>query len=569
MRFRTRAFLLCFVPFAVLLTGSFWAIQKLVKSTVRDGLRTSLRENHRSIARLRERSDIRNSRFLKIAGENASLMAGLQLLVSYPGDAEARRTVEEQLQDLCGQMGFDFLMVSDSHGTALAGVLRRDQQLTPLEAPLPRSPGQGLMTLVDKVYQVASVPIDQGEENIGALSVGERFDFSGFSTPAVLMRNGTVLESSIPSSTPGVALPEIEAALKGCRGRVECDVRLGGADYISLPLEGSEFGDAGGRGDPGDLGGSYVLRSMQNVDSASAPVQMVLNRVFLIASVGIVLAALMCSVVSSRSMVGPIAAMISHLRKSEGTGLLPEFRGEQSSIREIRDLTASFNQAAGAIREGRQNLHGAYVEFVGSLASALDARDRYTAGHSHRVSKLSCATAAALGVTGGGLDEIRIGALLHDIGKIGIADSVLQKKGSLTVQEFALIKEHPAIGRRILEGVQGFAPYLAAVELHHENWDGTGYPKGQRGEETPLAARIIHVSDAYDAMTTDRPYRRGMGHHVAISILREFAGRHFDPHVVDIFVKLDVFAEFVRENGKDAKYGKEAEQPELATAGPA
>src|SRR5580700_8828368 len=121
MRFRTRAFLLCFVPFALLLTGSFWAIQKLVKSTVRDGLRTSLRENHRSIARMQARSDIQNSRFLKIAGENASLKAGLQLLAMYPANAEARRTVEEQLQDLCGQMGFDFLMVSDVHGAPLAG----------------------------------------------------------------------------------------------------------------------------------------------------------------------------------------------------------------------------------------------------------------------------------------------------------------------------------------------------------------------------------------------------------------------------------------------------------------
>src|ERR1700691_5121527 len=121
MRFRTRAFLLFFVPFALLLTGSFWAIQKLVKETVRNGLRASLRQNHRSIASLRSRTEIENSRFLKVAGENASLKAGLQLLVSYPANAEARETVEEQLQELCGQMGFDFLMVSDSHGTPLAG----------------------------------------------------------------------------------------------------------------------------------------------------------------------------------------------------------------------------------------------------------------------------------------------------------------------------------------------------------------------------------------------------------------------------------------------------------------
>ena len=526
MRFRTRAFLLCFVPFALLLTGSFWAIQKLVKSTVREGLRTSLRENHLSIARVRARSDLQNSRFLKVVGENAALKAGLQLLLSYPANASfpgkaARRTVEDQLQDLCRQMGFDFLIVSDAQHTPLAGVIRTETGLTPLQAPLTRLARQGLAMEGNRVYQIASVPIDQGDENIGELSVGERFDFSGFNTPAVLIQDGRVVDSN----TPGIALPDVEAGLRECRWKAECDVRLGGVDYLSLAVEG-----------PGKAADGYQLRSLQNVDAASGPVQSILNRVFLLASIGIVLAALICSMVSSRSIVKPITAMISHLRKSEGTGLLPEFEKELSSIREIRDLTSNFNRAAGAIREARQNLQGAYVEFVGSLAGALDARDRYTAGHSGRVSELACATAIALGLTGADLEEIRVGALLHDIGNIGISDTVLKKPGKLTNEEFALIKQHPEIGRRILEGVHGFAPYLAVVELHHENWDGTGYPRGQAGETTPLAARIVHICDAYDAMTTDRPYRRGMSHEEAISILREFAGRQFDPYVVDAFI---------------------------------
>jgi HD-GYP domain-containing protein (c-di-GMP phosphodiesterase class II) len=101
-----------------------------------------------------------------------------------------------------------------------------------------------------------------------------------------------------------------------------------------------------------------------------------------------------------------------------------------------------------------------------------------------------------------------------------------------------MIKEHPVIGRRILEGVQGLAPYLEAVELHHENWDGTGYPKGLSGEQTPIDARIIHVSDAYDAMTSDRSYRQGMTHDEAIRILFDCAGTMFDPGIVDVFLKL-------------------------------
>jgi putative nucleotidyltransferase with HDIG domain len=178
------------------------------------------------------------------------------------------------------------------------------------------------------------------------------------------------------------------------------------------------------------------------------------------------------------------------------------------------------------------------VEFVGSLANALDARDRYTAGHSYRVSQLSSATAAAMGLGPEVVERIRIGALLHDIGKIGIADRVLQKPGRLTDEEFAVVKQHPVIGRRILEGVRGLAPYLEAVELHHENWNGSGYPKGQSREETPIDARIIHVADAYDAMTTNRSYRRGMIHEHAIHELFTHAGTQFDPQVVEIFATM-------------------------------
>jgi HD-GYP domain-containing protein (c-di-GMP phosphodiesterase class II) len=134
------------------------------------------------------------------------------------------------------------------------------------------------------------------------------------------------------------------------------------------------------------------------------------------------------------------------------------------------------------------------------------------------------------------MERLRIGALLHDIGKIGVADEVLRKPGKLTASEFAIIQLHPSIGRRILEGVHGFAPYLDAVELHHENWDGTGYPHGQKGEETPIEARIIHVADAYDAMTTHRPYRQAMRREQALAILCRNAGTPFAPRIVHVLV---------------------------------
>jgi putative nucleotidyltransferase with HDIG domain len=172
------------------------------------------------------------------------------------------------------------------------------------------------------------------------------------------------------------------------------------------------------------------------------------------------------------------------------------------------------------------------------LASALDARDPYTAGHSLRVSEYACAIARAMNVPEPEQELIRVGALLHDIGKIGISDAVLQKPGRLTPDEEALIRQHPVIGRKILECVQGFDAYLPVVELHHENWDGRGYPRGLKGEETPRTARIVKVADAYDAMTSDRPYRRGMQHSEAVRVLSENAGTQLDPAAVEAFLAL-------------------------------
>jgi putative nucleotidyltransferase with HDIG domain len=524
MRFRTRAFLICFVPFAVLMTCSFWMVQRFAHETVGDGLRASLRENQLAIAHLHEKSDQQNKRFLKVAGENASLKAGIELLRSRPGSESAKRTVEDQLLEMGEHMGFDFLLVSAPDGTALAGVIRQEadgrSQLVPVETSLLDRRNQGLLILQGRSFQVASVPVDQGDENIGYLSVGEYFDFSKFTTTTILIHDGKVVESNVPN----LSFAEINGALAGCGQEISCDVKLRGGNWISLPME--------------SLGGSDLVRSLQNVDEVAAPVQLTLRNHFLTVAFISVMVALISSIVSSRSIVRPIGALVTHLRNAVRTGVLTEFAGQPSAILEIRELADSFNRAAVSVRASGEELECAYLEFAGSLANALDARDRYTSGHSQRVSQFACAIAAAMELDRRQMEQIRVGALLHDIGKIGVADSVLQKTGRLTEEEFAMIKQHPVIGRRILEGVQGLAAFIPAVELHHENWDGTGYPKGQSGEETPIDARIIHVADAYDAMTSDRSYRRGMTHERAMEILVEHAGTQFDPRLVEIFCSL-------------------------------
>jgi HD-GYP domain-containing protein (c-di-GMP phosphodiesterase class II) len=526
MRLRTRAFLLCFLPFALLLAGSFWMIQRFVQSTDRDGLRNSLREGQISIAKLHSKSEIENSRFLKVAGENSALKAGIQVLLANPKNLDARSTVEDQLRELGEHMGFDVMLIYGPEGSPLAGVAREGPPKSPPGQLVPVSPSHldrsrpGLLLLDDRIFEAASVPIDENNENIGALSVGEYFDLSAFTNLVVLVRNGKVIDSNLP----GVSRQELEIGLRSCKGQRDCDLNLQGATWVAIPMQ--------------SYGGEYALLSLENVDEAAAPIQAKLDRLFLQLASAFVLVGMLWSVGSSNSIAKPIATVVSHLRKAIHTGRLSEIEAPPSSIIEIQQLAQIYNQAAISVQAANDHLESAYLEFVGSLANALDARDPYTAGHSRRVSELSRAVASAMQMETRAVERIRIGALLHDIGKIGIADEVLQKRGRLTCEEYAVVKLHPVIGRRILEGVHGFADYLPAVELHHENWDGTGYPRGLSGEDTSIDARIIHVADAYDAMTTDRSYRRGFSHERAISILIECAGTQFDPRVADVFVNL-------------------------------
>jgi HD-GYP domain-containing protein (c-di-GMP phosphodiesterase class II) len=537
MRFATRTFLLCFGPLALLLLVSFWSVQVLVQRTVRDQLESSLRQTHQSIAKMQTKNDARDARLLRILGESSTLKAGLQLLLAAHNSREARVTVDDQLVEMSEELGFDVLMISDPAGKPLAGVFRVADQLAPIDFSRTHPPLRGLLTLGGAAYQIGSTSIDQGDENLGTLSIGERLDFSGFSTPVVLMHNGDAVESTLP----GMSGAEIESSLKSCGPAVDCEVRLRNETYVSASMKSVSFGEG------------YSIRTFQNLDAANRPVQTILHTVFTIAGLGAVIAGVILSAVLSRSIVKPIASVVERLRESEKTGVLPEFRALATSIQEIGELTESFNHAGAAIRDARRTLQHAYVEFVGSLASALDARDPYTAGHSRRVSEYSLAIGRQLTLDSDQLDDLRIGALLHDIGKIGIPDKILQKAGSLTNEEFALLRQHPTIGRRILEGVKGFHPYLPIVELHHENWDGKGYPLGLEQSATPLQARIVKIADAYDAMTSDRPYRPGMSDAEAIRRLEESSGTEFDPIIVNAFVASGIHAQAQPSGGQPSE----------------
>lgn len=173
-----------------------------------------------------------------------------------------------------------------------------------------------------------------------------------------------------------------------------------------------------------------------------------------------------------------------------------------------------------------------------SLADTIEKRDPYTGGHTKRVMDYSLLIGKALQLSKDEMEKLRLAAVLHDIGKIGIRDAILLKEGKLTDEEYRIIKNHTIYGAEILGHIKQLKDIIPGVLYHHEKYDGTGYPDGLRGEEIPLIAQIIAVADTYDAMTTDRPYRKGLSKEVAIAELQKWAGIQFSPVVVEAFVKI-------------------------------
>ena len=185
-----------------------------------------------------------------------------------------------------------------------------------------------------------------------------------------------------------------------------------------------------------------------------------------------------------------------------------------------------------------RDLVRSYDETIQGWAAALETRDSETLGHSQRVVDLTLQLASDMGIRHAELFHIRRGVLLHDIGKMGIPDAILLKQGPLTDEEREVMRKHPDYARHYLSKVSYLAPALDIPYCHHEKWDGTGYPRGLQGEQTPLAARIFAVVDVWDALTNDRPYHAAWTHEAALAYIRENAGTHFDPQVVEAFIAM-------------------------------
>lgn len=212
---------------------------------------------------------------------------------------------------------------------------------------------------------------------------------------------------------------------------------------------------------------------------------------------------------------------------------------------ELGTLTSSFNEMTelisaqqGKLGQYARELEEAYVSTVRVLAAAIDARDHYTLGHSTRVSELAMELAREVGLSGQELEDIEIACLFHDVGKIRIRDAILHKRDGLTPDEYGEMKKHAEYGAEILSKAPSLYRFIPAVRHHHEWYNGNGYPDGLSGEQIPRSAAVISLADAFDAMTSDRPYRKALSRSEAIRTIKEFSEKQFHPDLVAAFLRI-------------------------------
>ena len=223
-------------------------------------------------------------------------------------------------------------------------------------------------------------------------------------------------------------------------------------------------------------------------------------------------------------------------------------------------IRTAFDQVQRAARENRE----LFLASIRALAEAIDAKDPYTRGHSERVAAYAATIASEMGLPAAEVERIRLSALLHDVGKIGVDDRIIRKPTALSEEEFQLMKTHPIKGAAIMSAIPQLADVIPGMKYHHEKWGGGGYPEGLKGEEIPLQARIVTVADTFDAMTTTRPYQQAMENDYVVERIKQFAGIRYDPAVIDAFVRAYEKGELAPIPVRPAL--DEPEEPELAEA---
>ena len=515
------------VTVALLLATVFIVVWFSVRGQVRDSVSANLAAGQRLFAALETRRQRELRAQAATLAENPTLIAALDTYQSeMQTSSESERgqliaTIDRELEKLAARVDADAIVLVDARRNTLSSAGRLADRWphgreVSLIASRDHDSFDGAARVGGATFRVVTVPLVIAGASIGTLYHATTLDQAFAQELATLAGARTAIISDgllIAGTLSPAGARQFEAAV-GAQRPGDGTIVLDGESHAFRRLV--------------DIGDTtiYALGSID--ESSRAPINAAIRSLTIIA-VGASLLALGASLLLAQMVSKPIGQLSGSIASMAASRHVDAKLPLTGSSRELDTLTETFNAlmaAAEALTDA------AYTGAIRALATALDARDPYTAGHSERVSVLSVAIGRTLMLGADELEVLRLGALLHDIGKIGVPDEVLRKPGALSEDEFRFIRLHPVLGARILRSVPFLAPHIPIVELHHERPDGGGYPHGLRGDDIPMAARIVHVADAFDAITSVRAYRGARPAGDALRELWRCAGTEFHAEIV-------------------------------------
>jgi putative nucleotidyltransferase with HDIG domain len=531
-RLIARAIAVSFVTVAVVLSVVFTVLTVDARDRVRSSETEKVQVSERMFTAFEQERQEAQLGAIATMAENPTMKAALDTYytetrftgVTADRDRELRQTVKIEAEKLATATAADVLAILDQNGHVfVAAGPENDRWPTGERVNLgshAQPTFQAVAVLPAGAFRVSAARLSLGDRvvrDVGTLVLATSLDDHYAQELAALSRSGIVItvNDRVVARTvpPGVARDLVAAGREPGTER-----RLGNEDYAIGTLLAS---------------GAVRIFTLTSIDAAArASTRNALTTLAMIAFGSFVLAVL-GSIWLARTLTRPINRVSGEIARMTAAREFGRTLEATGTSRELDALTAAFNEMMHGLAAAEADTRAAYLGSIRALAAALDARDPYTAGHSERVSAYSVLMARHMNVPVPQVDIIRLGALLHDIGKIGVEDAILRKPGPLTAAEFEQIKRHPSLGARILRQVPFLEPHLPIVELHHERPDGKGYPFGLRGDDIPLPARIVHVADAFDAMTSARAYRPARDSAWAIAELRRHAGTEFDAPCVE------------------------------------
>jgi putative nucleotidyltransferase with HDIG domain len=516
-----------FVTVAIILSVVFIVLMVDARDRVRASEVEKLSVAEKVFTALEARRQQEQLAAIATVAENPTLKAALDTYFtesSFTGlateqEQALRNTVLVEAEKLAALTGADVLAILDANGRIFvsAGPLRDHWPSSErIDVPATTPTFQDIASLPQGAFRVLGSVLSLLDRDIGALVVGTSLDANYArelsrlaSADIVITVNDTVAASTAPDA--------VAADLLGAGSAAADTATLDGEEYAVRTLVGA---------------GPARIYTLASIDAAArAATRDALMALATVAFGAFVLAGL-GSLWLAQTLADPIDRLSGEIAMMAASRDLRRPLPLTGTSRELDSLAEAFNELVRGLTTAEAETRAAYLGAIRALAATLDARDPYTAGHSERVSAIAVLIGRHMRLGDADLDVLRLGALLHDIGKIGISDEILRKPGPLTPDEYEQLKRHPGQGARILRQVPFLAPHIPIVELHHERPDGRGYPFGLRGDEIPVAARIVHVADAFDAITSARAYRPARNPAEAIAELQRYAGTEFDPECV-------------------------------------